>query len=109
MSKTAINAVPVGRPRVIDDETLGQIIEMKEAGNSFQKIADALGYGKTTIIEAINGRKPTRQAPANDNHPDRTTRMSARNGGCSTTSGMMPVTLRRIPTIDGPSPLQVAA
>ena len=43
---------------------------------------------------------------ANDNHPDRVTRMSPRNGGCSTTSGMMPVTLKRVPSVDG---MQVAA
>lgn len=43
---------------------------------------------------------PLRQA-ANDNHPDRVTRMTAYNGGCSTTSGMVPVSLVRVPTIDG--------
>lgn len=106
MRNTTINAVPVGRPRAIDENMLGQILAMKAAGNSFQKIADALGLGKTTVIEAVNGRKPPRPVAANDNHPNRVTRMSARNGGCSTTSGKMPVTLVRIPTIDG---LAVAA
>ena len=37
---------------------------------------------------------------ANDNHPDRVTRMTAYNGGCSTTSGLVPVSLVRVPTID---------
>lgn len=32
---------------------------------------------------------------ANDNHPDRFVKMVPVNGGCSTTSGMMPVTLAR--------------
>ncbi|WP_156765743.1 hypothetical protein [Rhizobium leucaenae] len=32
---------------------------------------------------------------ANDNHPDRITRMIPHNGGCSTTSGLMPVSLAR--------------
>lgn len=33
---------------------------------------------------------------ANDNNPDRATRMTAHNGGCSTVSGMMPVSVRRV-------------
>lgn len=32
---------------------------------------------------------------ANDNNPDRITKMMPHNGGCSTTSGMMPVSLAR--------------
>ncbi|RWX26622.1 hypothetical protein EHH54_34725 [Rhizobium leguminosarum] len=32
---------------------------------------------------------------ANDNNADRTTRMVPHNGGCSTTSGLMPVSVRR--------------
>lgn len=39
--------------------------------------------------------------PANDNNPDRVTRMTARNGGCSSLSGKMPVSLVRIPSLDG--------
>lgn len=40
---------------------------------------------------------PTAAIPiaANDNHPDRVTRLVAHNGGCSTVSGMVPVTVRR--------------
>lgn len=39
--------------------------------------------------------------PANDNNPNRVTRMTARNGGCSSLSGKMPVSLVRIPSLDG--------
>jgi len=53
--------------------------------------------------------KPRTIVPANDNKPGRVTRMSAHNGGCSTLSGMMPVSVARIPTLDGPAEGQVAA
>lgn len=38
---------------------------------------------------------PLRQA-ANDNNPDRVTRMTPYNGGCSTLSGMVPVSVARV-------------
>ena len=34
--------------------------------------------------------------PANDTNPDRTTHLSPHNGGCSTLSGLMPVSLPRV-------------
>lgn len=34
--------------------------------------------------------------PANDNNPDRKTHMAPHNGGCSTLSGLMPVSLPRV-------------
>lgn len=37
---------------------------------------------------------------ANDNNPRAVTRMVPSNGGCSTTSGIMPVSVQRIPTLD---------
>lgn len=43
---------------------------------------------------------------ANDNNPRKTTRMVAYNGGCSTTSGMVPVSVQRLSFLDG---AQVAA
>lgn len=55
--------------------------------------------------------EPTATEPiaANDNVPGRVRKMSPHNGGCSTLSGMMPVTLARVPTVDGPEQMQVAA
>jgi len=35
---------------------------------------------------------------ANDNHPDRLTMMIPHNGGCSTTSGLVPVSTKRVGT-----------
>ncbi|PWE52325.1 hypothetical protein DEM27_31800 [Metarhizobium album] len=89
------------RPKLIPDGMLMRIRARKSEGASFQTLAHEFGFGKTTILEAINGRKPPRPVADNDNYPDRITVMSPRNGGCSTTSGLMPVTLKRIPTIDG--------
>jgi hypothetical protein len=66
-------------------------------------------------------------AAANDNNPDVATQMVPSNGGCSTWSGLIPVSVKRIPTMDiaevapsarelqvfgdeiGFSPMQVAA
>jgi len=85
---------------------------MRSDGKSFQKIADELGLGKTTVLEAFNGRKPARVVP--QAHPDRVTRMTAYNGGCSTVSGMVPVTLPRLRCLEAandnvPSNVRVAA
>ncbi|NZD50500.1 hypothetical protein [Rhizobium leguminosarum] len=39
-------------------------------------------------------------AAANDNNPHVATQMVASNGGCSTWSGVLPVSVKRIPTLD---------
>lgn len=96
------------RSKVIDEQTIALMGELKREGASYRQIADRFSVGLPTVYYAFNGRKPPR--PANDNHPDRVVRMMPHNGGCSTTSGRMPVTLPRIPTIDGHyEPQQVAA
>lgn len=51
--------------------------------------------------------RPARLAAANDNI--KVVRMTPYNGGCSTTSGMVPVSLARVPTVDGPAEHLVAA
>ncbi len=53
------------------------------------------------IVSAIADAPPVAKQAANDNIPGRVTRMTAYNGGCSTTSGMVPVSLVRVPSIDG--------
>lgn len=42
-----------------------------------------------------------RPVAANDNNPSKATRMVAYNGGCSTTSGMVPVSVQRLSFLDG--------
>lgn len=61
----------------------------------------------TPRAPACLGAARAARLAANDNHPDRVTHWTANNGGCSTVSGMVPVTLARVPSIDGA--LQVAA
>jgi hypothetical protein len=68
--------------------------ELKRNGASYQTLADLYGCGKKTVIDAFNGRKPPRTAT--QEHPDRITRMMPYNGGCSTVSGLVPVTLPRL-------------
>lgn len=68
--------------------------DLKRNGASYQTLADFYGCGKKTVIDAFNGRKPPRAAA--QEHPDRITRMMPYNGGCSTVSGLVPVTLPRL-------------
>lgn len=89
------------RPKEVTSTQVDKMRSMREAGASFRTIADALGVGLATVYYELNGRKSPRAA-ANDNHPDRVTVYAAHNGGCSSTSGYMPVSLRRIPTLDKP-------
>lgn len=79
---------------------------MRAAGSSINEIAARAGLRPMTAYQRLRrayGPSGTLPGPSNDNNPDRVTRMSARNGGCSTTSGLMPVTLRRLACIDGES------
>ena len=95
---------------VINSATLQQMRARREAGATVKDIATQFGVKATTIYQQFNrklGGTPV-PGPANDNHPYLVTRKTPHNGGCSTTSGKMPVTLPRIPSIDGHAP-EVAA
>lgn len=87
------------RQRRLREDEIETLRALRSGGASYQSLAEIQGCGKKTIYDALNGRKPPR--PANDNCADRIIRFSPHNGGCSTTSGMVPVTLARIPSIDG--------
>lgn len=95
------------RPKRLTEDEVETLRALHSDGASYQTLAQLQGCGKKTVYDAINGRKPRRAA--NDNNPDRVTRLVAHNGGCSTLSGKVPVTLVRIPTIDGAAGLEVAA
>lgn len=82
--------------------SMAEMYAMRQGGASIAEISKTAGlkFGTTYQrmrrefgTEAIKRNLP---GPANDNNPDRVTRMTPRNGGCSTTSGMMPVTVRRL-------------
>jgi hypothetical protein len=87
----------------IDGPMLAKMRAARADGDSVAAIAERYGVKRGTVYQSFRrnmGGTPL-PGPANENNPRRVTRMSARNGGCSTTSGMMPVTLVRIPSIDG--------
>lgn len=91
---------------IISDSASADIRAMRQRGLHHKDIAQAVGLKPMTVYQHLRrcgglAVMPKRPAPANDNHPDRVTRMAAHNGGCSTLSGMMPVTLKRVPSLDG--------
>lgn len=94
----------------ITSEMLADMRARRENGEKVADIAARHNVKKMTVYQRFNralGGTPL-PGPANDNNPTRVTRMVARNGGCSTLSGKMPVSLVRIATIDGHAE-QVAA
>ena len=89
---------------IITAETLAEMRVARISGETVKSIASRYGVSAKAVYQSFSrnlGATPM-PGPANDNHPDRVTRMMPRNGGCSTTSGKVPVTLMRIPTLDKP-------
>ena len=77
---------------------------LRQGGATINEIAAKAGIKPMTAYQRLRrayGTTDTLPGPCNDNNPNRVTRMAARNGGCSTTSGLMPVTLRRLACVDG--------
>lgn len=71
--------------------------EMRASGETFAKIRDALGIHIQTARKACSGIVPRLAGDTDE------TRVGffPRNGGCSTTSGLVPVTMPRIPALHG--------
>ncbi len=91
----------------ITSDALATMHARRLNGESVADIARSYGLKEMAVYQRLRrkyGLEIYRQRPvaANDNVPGRVVRMSAHNGGCSTLSGMMPVTLARVPTVDGP-------
>ena len=90
---------------IITSYMLADMRSRRENGDTVADIAARHNVKTMTVYQRL--RRERREygtplpGPANDNNPYRVTRMTARNGGCSTTSGKMPVTVVRIPSIDG--------
>lgn len=82
-------------------------------GESCADIARSYGLEEMTVYQRLrraHGLEIYKQRPAaaNDNVPGRVRRMSPHNGGCSTLSGKMPVTLAEVATVERPPvPLSV--
>jgi len=90
----------------ITSETLAMMHGRRLKGESVADIARSYGLKEMAVYQRLRrryGLEIYKQRPeaANDNVPGRVRKMSPHNGGCSTLSGMMPVTLARVPTIDG--------
>lgn len=95
---------------IIDSVALEKFRARREGGETVKEIARSSGIKAGTLYQQFNrklGGTPM-PGPANDNNPDRVTRMTPRNGGCSSTSGKMPVTLVRIPSLDA-NPVAMSA
>lgn len=84
--------------------SLTEMFSMRRNGATIAQISERSGLKPMTVYQrlrrtygddALKSNLSPLPGPANDNNPDRVTRMSAHNGGCSTASGMMPVTLVR--------------
>ncbi|NTG85821.1 hypothetical protein G6L15_06615 [Agrobacterium rhizogenes] len=93
------------------DAATADMYAMKAEGATIAQIAEHWNMKPAAIYKRLNrsyGAGIPRGAPraANDNNPDIVTKMMPHNGGCSTTSGKMPVSVARVPSLD---PLQVAA
>jgi len=86
-----------GRPITAanDNDT---VRSLRSAGLTFRQIADRLDIGIASAHRAISPQ-PTKRLPlaANDN---KVLRRVANNGGCSTTSGMVEVSLPRVATLE---------
>jgi hypothetical protein len=89
------------RQRRLSQDEIEAVRQLRNNGATYQTLAELQGCSKKTVYDAINGRKPPR--PANDNNPSRMTRFAPHNGGCSTASGLQPVSLARVPTLDAPT------
>lgn len=71
--------------------------EMRANGKTFSEIARKLGISIQHAYRCASTIEPN---PVEPTHKT-TVRYGAFNGGCSTQSGMRPVSLPRVPTIDG--------
>jgi hypothetical protein len=82
------------------DAATADMYAMKAEGASVAQIAERWNMNPAAIYKRLNrsygaGLPRVRPVADNDNNPDIITKMTAHNGGCSTTSGMMPVSLAR--------------
>lgn len=87
---------------LITSTMLADMHARRENGESVADIAARYNVKRMAAYQRLRRTfglaKPRAVIPANDNNPDRTTHLAPHNGGCSTLSGLMPVSLPRVPT-----------
>jgi len=85
----------------MDIDIDAQIHALRAQRQSLRQIGLAVGLSHQAVFFRLGGqRAPLRNGPpvaANDN---KTVKMMPHNGGCSSVSGEMPVSLRRTPTLE---------
>lgn len=82
--------------------SMADLLAMRQRGASLAQLSEQSGLRPMTIYQRFRrseGSMPL-PGPANDNNPNRVTHMTPHNGGCSTTSGLMPVTVRRVGSVE---------
>lgn len=88
-------------------EDMRKIDDLSFTFGAMRRITRPVGHSGSMKTATWRGRILTVAANDNNLHGgSRTTRMVAYNGGCSTTSGMVPVSVQRLSFLDG---AQVAA
>lgn len=87
------------------DAATADMFSRKAEGATIEQIAAVYNMKPAAIYKRLNrsfgaGLPRVRPVAANDNNPDIITKMTAHNGGCSTVSGEMPVSIARVPTLE---------
>lgn len=70
---------------------------MRADGATMRQIADDLSICLQHVYRLVGDMA----APVTPDRQDIVTKLVARNGACSTTSGMVPISMPRIPTLHG--------
>lgn len=107
---TIIHAIRRGRPTAANDNQQQNaaalsvrqetVRALRQEGLTIREIADLIELSPASIHNAIHGRPAPRRYPAANDNVCR--RSVANNGGASTTSGMVTVSLARVPTLERP-------
>ncbi len=84
----------------INPQMLADMHARRENGESVADIAARYNVKPMATYQRLRRtyglQKQRAFIPANDNSPDRVTHLAPHNGGCSTLSGLMPVSLPRV-------------
>lgn len=84
----------------ISDRMLADMETRRKRGETYNEIARRFDLGRSTVNARLwragSAHYDTGCEDRNSGNPDRVTRMVINNGGCSTLSGPVPVTMPRL-------------